>query len=84
MKFYSLLEQHNDGHWWYHGNKVTFASFLDARDYMKRWIWWDEKRNKQIIGHDEPLPDKTLYTRDFTDFRDLYSTDIITVKCEQL
>jgi len=80
---YSLLEQHNDGSWWYHGN--TFDTWGEADDYRRRWIWWDEKRNKQIIGHDDDLPKETLYTYDLNHFYTVGGGDpVCTIKTDQL
>lgn len=51
---------------------------------MRKWIWWDEKRNKQIVGHDDPLPDETLYTYDFNHFHSVGGPVACEVKCDQL
>ena len=64
--YWSLLEKHNDGSWWYH-----YRSFTDkkkAEEYMKGWIWWDKERPKMIIAHKEALPDETMWTYDFKKF----------------
>lgn len=82
MKHYTVLEQHVDGCWWHHGK--TFDTWGEAHDFMRKWIWWDEKRNKQIVGHDEPLPDETLYTFDFLHFHSVGGPVACEVKCDQL
>jgi hypothetical protein len=82
MKHYTVLEQHVDGSWWHHGK--TFDTWGEAHDFMRKWIWWDEKRNKQIVGHDDPLPDETLYTYDFIHFYHVGGPVACEVKCDQL
>ena len=82
MKHYTVLEQHADGSWWHHGK--TFDTWSDAHDFMRKWIWWDEKRNKQIVGHDEPLPDETLSTNDFFHFHSIGGPVACEVKCDLL
>lgn len=66
---YSLLEQHLDGSWWYHGN--TFATRAEAEAFSARWIWWDKGRPKTILEHERPLPKKTLSTHDFKTFKEV-------------
>lgn len=65
-KFYSLLEQHTNGAWWYH--RLTFKSIKEAEEYNNGWIWWDKARPRKILEHKMPLPDLTLYTFDFREF----------------
>lgn len=79
---YSLLEQHIDGSWWYHGH--TFDRWYEAADFRRRWIWWDEKRNKRIIGHDDELPRETLYTCDFQKFYSIARGLVADIKTSQL
>lgn len=82
MKFYTVLEQHTDGSWWHHGK--TFSTWGEAHDFMRGWIWWDEKRNKQIIGHDAPLPNRTLHTDDFKNFYEVGGPLACEIKIELL
>lgn len=73
VTYYSLVEQHTNGAWWYH--KKTFTSREEAEEYMKTWIWWDENRPKRIVEHTAPLPGKTLMSYDLKTFLDPYSQD---------
>lgn len=82
MKHYTVLEQHVDGSWWHHGK--TFDTWGEAHDFMRKWIWWDEKRNKQIIGHDDELPRETLYTCDFQKFYSIARGLVADIKTSQL
>ncbi len=74
--YYTLLEQHTNGAWWYHGQ--TFTTVKEAADYWDRWIWWDEKRPKMILSHTSPLPRETMVTFDLKTFFNPYNdTEII-------
>ena len=66
MTYYSPLEQHLDGNWWYH--RKTFTDKKEVEEYVAKWIWWDTDRPKTILEHYHPLPDETLYTKDFITF----------------
>lgn len=71
--YYSLLEQHTNGAWWYH--KTTFTSMEEAEEYIKDWLWWDKKRPKMIFAHTSWLPKETMVTYDFKRFRNPYFED---------
>ena len=75
--FYSLLEQHIDGKWWYH--RKTFTTRAEAEEMLPRWIWWDPDRPKKIIEHETPLPAATLYTTDCRTFRDVSGEINVTI-----
>ena len=65
---YSLLEQHNDGSWWYHPG-WTFKSEKEAEEKFKKSFWWDEKRPHKIIRHTVPIEqDYSTCTWDFHTF----------------
>lgn len=71
MTYYSCLELHNDGSWWYHGN--TFSSREEADAFIIKWIWFDDHRTKRIFEHSipfPPFPDFThsYYTKDLHAF----------------
>lgn len=66
MTFYSAFEQHYDGSWWYHLD--TFTDRAASEEFLKKWIWWDTDRRKTIFEHEHPLPQETLWTRDFESF----------------
>lgn len=68
VKYYSLLEQHNDGSWWYHRN--TYTSRQEAEEALKRFCWFDEERKKMILEHNTEIPNigLSLYTRDLKHF----------------
>lgn len=70
-RYYSLLEQHTSGAWWYH--KLTFTSKKEAEERLKTWIWWDENRHKTIVEHTAPLPRETMMTFDLKTFLNPYS-----------
>ena len=72
-KFYSLLEQHTNGAWWYH--KMTYTTKEEAEERFKTWIWWDKERPKIILEHTSSLPKETMVTYDFKRFRDPYDED---------
>lgn len=82
MKYYSVLEKHKDGSWWYHGH--TFPTWGEADAYRKQWIWWDKDRPKTVIGHDDPLPELTLSTGDLRDFRSVGGPTVCTIDTTQL
>lgn len=76
--YYSLLEQHTNGAWWYH--KLTFTSREEAEEYFKDWIWWDKNRPKKILEHTSSLPKKTMVTYDFKRFRNpYYEEEVIAI-----
>ena len=82
MKYYTVLEQHADGSWWHHSK--TFPTWGEAFDFVRGWIWWDGNRNKQIIGHDDPLPNRTLHTDDFNHFYAVGGPLVCEIKTELL
>lgn len=65
---YSLLEQHNDGSWWYHpGN--TYNSPEEAEEAFKKIFWWDLDRPHKVIKHTGPLfQEHSSCTKDFNTF----------------
>lgn len=73
VTYYSLLEQHTNGAWWYHGN--TYTSREEAEERFKTWIWWDKERPKKILEHTSSLPKETMVTYDFKRFRNPYDED---------
>ena len=66
--YYSCLERHNNGSFWYHGHKYTFESREKAEMFLKQWIPWDPEREKAIIEHEKLLPNETCCTFDFHKF----------------
>ena len=64
--YYSALEQHKDGSFWYHGH--TFENKEDAEKFVADWISWDPGRIKKVFEHKKPLPDQTCCTFDFKHF----------------
>ena len=65
MYYYSIVERHTDGRWWYH--RKTFTTEQEARDYAADALRWRDSR-QVIIKHSKPLPDETLWTVNFDDF----------------
>ena len=62
---YSLLEQHNDGSWWYHPGCTTDKK-EEAEELFRKMFWWDLDRPHTVIEHKLPLPqDISRCTRDF-------------------
>ena len=64
---YSVLEQHNDGSWWYHP-KFTHDTEKDAEEYFKKAFWWDLDRPHKIVEHTKPFPQKTISSFDCVHF----------------
>ena len=52
---FSLLEQHNDGSWWYHPG-CTYNTREEAEERFKKSFWWDLTRPHFVFEHTEPLP----------------------------
>lgn len=76
--YYSLLEKHNDGSWWYH--KTTFRSAEDAYKFREAWTKWDKDGNKRLIEHEDTLPKETLWTFDFKHFYNIAGELLCTIK----
>lgn len=74
-KFYSLLEQHTNGAWWYH--KLTFTSREEAEEVFKDWLVgdWITPRPRMILEHTSSLPKETMVTYDLRRFYDPYDPD---------
>ena len=65
---YSLLEQHNDGSWWYHP-RCTYETEEKAEEGFRKEFWWDLERPHKIIQHNKPFPQGySRCTRDFIHF----------------
>lgn len=82
VTYYSLLEQHTNGAWWYHRN--TFTSRKEAEEYFKIWLTGDfiQKRPRMILEHTDSIPDETMVTDDLRRFYNPYDrTELITILC---
>lgn len=67
-KFYSWLEQHIDGSWWYHPG-YTFNTRKKAESDLQKATSWLGDRPTRIFEHDELLPqDFATYTFNFRVF----------------
>lgn len=78
--YFSALEQHNDGSWWYHGD--TFGSRMEAEQFLKEWIWWDKDRKKEIVQHQLPFPGsgrRSYWTRDFRQFYNVGGREVCRI-----
>lgn len=66
--FFSCIERHVDGSFWYHGD--TFQTREQAETFMAGWIPWDPDREKRIIEHEKPINPNNgyCYTFDFHTF----------------
>lgn len=65
---YSLLEQHNDGTWWYHPG-MTYDTPEEVEEGFRASFWWDIDRPHRAFEHKKPLPQEyATYTRDFKSF----------------
>lgn len=72
--YYSLIEKHTDGSWWYHGD--TFASHREAEKGLEMFVYWDKQRVKRIFAHKNPFPvlgEKTFCSRNLVIWADSYS-----------
>jgi len=76
-KFYTPLEQHNNGSWWFH--RLTFRNKQDALEYVDKAISWRDS-HQVVIEHKTRLIDETLWTRDFDKFYWAGSTTIVACK----
>lgn len=56
-KMYSLLEQHNDGWWWYHPG-TTFDTPEEVIECFDNMFWWDRNRPHKVFEHSIPFPQK--------------------------
>ena len=63
--YYSVVEQHVDGSWWYH--RKTFETKEEALEYAQGALGWRDSR-QIVFEHSTKLPDETLWTRNFQDF----------------
>lgn len=63
--YYSVVEQHVDGSWWYH--RKTFETKEEALEYAQGALDWRDSR-QIVFEHSTKLPDETLWTRNFQDF----------------
>ena len=63
--YYSIVEQHVDGSWWYH--RKTFETKEEALEYAQGALDWRDSR-QIVFKHSKKLPDETLWTRNFQDF----------------
>lgn len=63
--YYSVVEQHVDGSWWYH--RETFETKEEALKYAQGALGWRDSR-QMVLEHSTKLPDETLWTRNFQDF----------------
>lgn len=57
MAYYSIAEQHKDGHWWYHP-QLTYNSKEEAENGFKKAFWCDLDRPYKILEHNKPFPKK--------------------------
>ena len=73
--YYSLLEQHTNGAWWYH--KLTFTSREEAEERFKTWLTgaFIKERPRMILEHTSSLPKETMVTYDLRRFYDPYHQD---------
>lgn len=76
--YYSLIERHDDGSWWYHLR--TFTDKEEAEAYLKKWIWWDEGREKMVFEHKDSIPQETLWSYDLKHFYTIAGEQLFTVK----
>ena len=63
--YYSVVEQHVYGSWWYH--RKTFETKEEALEYAQGALDWRDSR-QIVFEHSTKLPDETLWTRNFQDF----------------
>lgn len=63
--YYSVVEQHIDGSWWYH--RKTFETKEEALEYSSVALGWRDSR-QIVFEHTNKLPDQTLWTRNFEEF----------------
>ena len=65
--FYTALEQHVDGAWWYHPWVGTYETEEEAETSF--YSHFDDGRPHLIYQHDKPFPQRiSLCTRNFVDF----------------
>lgn len=76
--YYSLLEQHADGSWWY--NRTTFTDRKKAERYFKDWKPWKMAHEKMILEHDDTLPKEVLWTYDLKSFHNVAGEKLCTLK----
>ena len=63
--YYSLLEQHKDGAWWYHPGLTVNKAEMVEEVFKNRYI----DRPTKIIHHETPLyQTASTYTRDMKHF----------------
>lgn len=74
MAYFSIVEQHIDGRWWYHP-RLTYNSKDEAREGFKKVFWWDLERPYKIVEHTIPFPQKTLYSGDCVNWFDNYTEE---------
>lgn len=72
--YYSVVEQHIDGSWWYH--RKTFETKEEALEYAQGALDWRDSR-QIVFKHSKKLPDDTLWTRNFQDFYWVGSSTLI-------
>ena len=60
--YFTVLEQHNDGAWWYHP-RWSFDNFDQAADYAVDFSARHENRPVTVIEHTGELPDRSCCTR---------------------
>lgn len=66
--FYSVLERHNDGSWWYHPG-FTRHTVEEAELKFAHSFSWDLSRPHKIFRHEKPLPQEhSICTFDFKRF----------------
>lgn len=75
--YYSVVEQHIDGSWWYH--RRTFETKEEALEYAQGALDWRDSR-QIVFEHSNKLPDETLWTRDFEEFLWVGSYDLVAGK----
>lgn len=82
LKYYSCLEQHKNGSWWYH--MKTFRHAVEAIGWCHNFLRWRDSV-QTVIEHDEPLPQETLWTTDFENFCPVGdSRPAATIKASQI
>ena len=78
--YYSCLEQHTNGSWWYHGK--TFLHDVEARGYIRTAIDWRDSMQR-IIRHTTELPKETLWSWGCREFcRPGDSRPVVTIDAE--
>ena len=81
MAYFSVIEQHFDGCWWYHP-RLTFDSKENAEEGFKKHFWWDLERPHKIIEHIEPFPQKYgWYSTDLEKWYENYTDNLLCLKC---